>query len=377
MRTYKSLYIISLFVLIFSFGFSCEKELLDTSVKASFSFTPMEAHIGDTIIFTDGSFSRDRNFTFFWDFGDGNTSSVANPNHVYGIAGSFNITLFVANSTNSDSITKTIVVIGEDSIPGVRLSLSQKIALDDKVLVCAHRAYHKNAPENSISAIQAAIDLGIDFVEIDVRQTYDGELILMHDTSIDRTTNGSGKVSSLTIEEIRSFFLLNVNGSISTEKVPTLGEVLTLSKGNIYLDLDLKSATISDLYNEVQKYDMLSEAMVVTKNYDIVNYLLSKDKILYPMANIENGVNEGYMESYSGMYMPLVEFWYSGFNNSSVRNQIKTEGWKTFVNIYINDTGDPVSDNYFKINYVVDRGAKVIQTDYPEEIKNYISQFEI
>lgn len=252
--------------------------------------------------------------------------------------------------------------------------MSQKIALDNKVLVCAHRAYHKNAPENSISAIQAAIDAGIDFVEIDVRETSDGVLILMHDSSIDRMTNGSGNVGSLTFEKIRSFFLLNTSGSISTEKVPTLGEVLSLAKGKIYLDLDMKSTTISKLYNEVEKYGMLSQAMVVNKDFNIVSYLLSKEKKMYPMANIENGVNEGYMDSYSGMYMPLVELWYSGFGNSSVVNQIKAEGWKSFVNIYINNTGDPVSDNYAQIKYVIDRGAKVIQTDYPVEIKNYINQ---
>jgi len=374
MKTFKSLYLVSLFALIFCLGSSCENEPLDTAVKASFSFTPMEAYVGDTITFTDGSFSRDRNFSYLWDFGDGNTSSEANPIHVYDTAGSFEITLLVANSTNSNSITKTIVVIDKNPIPGVRLSVSQKISLDDKVLVCAHRAFHKNAPENSLAAIQAAIDAEIDFVEIDIRQTSDGALILMHDSSVDRTTNGSGSVGSMSLDDLKKLFLLNGNGSVSSERVPTLGEVLTLAKGKIYLDLDMKYVTISKLYNEVEKYNMLSEVVAVTKDYDIVNYLLSKEKIMYPMANIENGVNEGYMDSYLGMYMPLVEFWYSGFGNSSVVNQIKAQGWKTFVNIYINNTGDPVSDNYAKIKYVTDRGAKVIQTDYPEEVKNYINK---
>jgi len=80
MKTYKSLYLISLFILIISLGFSCEKEdAVDTTVKASFSFTPLESNIGDTISFTDGSFSRDTNFTYLWNFGDGNTSLEANP----------------------------------------------------------------------------------------------------------------------------------------------------------------------------------------------------------------------------------------------------------------------------------------------------------
>ena len=66
---------------------------------------------------------------------------------------------------------------------------------DQYVMVIAHRADWRNFPENSIEAIRSAIKLGVDMVEIDIRRTKDGHLILMNDETIDRTTNGSGKVS--------------------------------------------------------------------------------------------------------------------------------------------------------------------------------------
>ena len=61
---------------------------------------------------------------------------------------------------------------------------------DNHVMVVAHRGDWRNAPENSLQAIQYCIDMGVDMVEIDVRKTKDGHIVLMHDGSIDRTTNG-------------------------------------------------------------------------------------------------------------------------------------------------------------------------------------------
>src|SRR5690606_30766812 len=64
----------------------------------------------------------------------------------------------------------------------------------DDVMVVAHRACWKEAPENSVAAIQDCIEMGVDMVEIDVQATADGQLVLMHDDTVDRTTNGSGRV---------------------------------------------------------------------------------------------------------------------------------------------------------------------------------------
>ena len=72
----------------------------------------------------------------------------------------------------------------------------------NKVFVVAHRAAWKKAPENSRLAVEHAIEMGVDIVEIDIRRTKDGVFVLMHDESIDRTTNGKGQVSAFTYEEL-------------------------------------------------------------------------------------------------------------------------------------------------------------------------------
>ena len=71
------------------------------------------------------------------------------------------------------------------------------------MLVVAHRGDWKHSVENSLPAVQNAIDMRVDVVETDVRRTADGRLVLMHDATIDRTTNGQGKVAELTLDPIR------------------------------------------------------------------------------------------------------------------------------------------------------------------------------
>src|ERR1041384_3084618 len=71
------------------------------------------------------------------------------------------------------------------------------------VIVIAHRGANKFAPENTLAAFRKAIEMGCDYVELDVRRTRDGALILMHDRTVDRTTDGKGAVDQMNVSEIR------------------------------------------------------------------------------------------------------------------------------------------------------------------------------
>ncbi len=88
----------------------------------------------------------------------------------------------------------------------------------------AHRGGLAYKPENTLSAFQNAIDQGVDWLEFDVQMTKDGALVVIHDETVDRTTNGTGAVRDLTLEQIRS---LDAGGG---QKVPTFDEVLQLAK---------------------------------------------------------------------------------------------------------------------------------------------------
>ena len=73
----------------------------------------------------------------------------------------------------------------------------------DNIFVAAHRGFSEKYPENTMEAMEAAVELGVDQLETDIRVTKDGELVLHHDYMVDRTTNGEGHVRDLTLEQIR------------------------------------------------------------------------------------------------------------------------------------------------------------------------------
>lgn len=103
-----------------------------------------------------------------------------------------------------------------------------------RVLKIGHRGAAGHAPENTLAAIRKGIELGVDFVEIDVRCTADGILVALHDATVNRTTNGNGPIERLSLRDVKA--LDAGNG----ERVPTLEEVLSVVSGQTGLMLELK-----------------------------------------------------------------------------------------------------------------------------------------
>jgi len=117
------------------------------------------------------------------------------------------------------------------------------------VYVVAHRGVHDAIPENTLPAYQKAIDLGVDFVEIDVRTTKDGKFVSIHNDKVDAYAGGTkGRVRDMTLEEVRA---LDVGSRIGPQwkgtKIPTFEEILDLCKGKVGIYLDLKDAPIEKL----------------------------------------------------------------------------------------------------------------------------------
>lgn len=101
-----------------------------------------------------------------------------------------------------------------------------------------HRGAAGHAPENTLAAIRKGIDLGVDFVEIDLRRTADGTLVALHDGTINRTTNGRGRVDALSLAQLKAF------DAGKGERIPTLEEVFQVAAGRTGVMIELK---VSDL----------------------------------------------------------------------------------------------------------------------------------
>ncbi|MFZ4506129.1 MAG: glycerophosphodiester phosphodiesterase [Fimbriimonas sp.] len=130
-------------------------------------------------------------------------------------------------------------------------------------VVMAHRGDHTAAPENTLKAFRNAIKVGCDYVEIDLRTTSDGKLVIMHDRTVDRMTDGKGDVRKLTFAEIRKLKVMEKrHPEFGTERVPTFQEVLKLCRGKINIYLDFKDADVRQTYEELKKAKMLRSFIV-------------------------------------------------------------------------------------------------------------------
>ncbi|MDH5490661.1 MAG: glycerophosphodiester phosphodiesterase family protein [Myxococcales bacterium] len=111
-------------------------------------------------------------------------------------------------------------------------------------LIVAHRMGTPFAPENSLAALRASILLGVDIAETDIRLSADGEVVLMHDSQVDRTLLGVGAVSELSLAELRALPMqvepAQTPGDFECERVPTLDEIFALSRGRIIVELEVK-----------------------------------------------------------------------------------------------------------------------------------------
>jgi glycerophosphoryl diester phosphodiesterase len=122
-------------------------------------------------------------------------------------------------------------------------------------LVISHAACGGHAPANTLAGIRKAIELGADAIEIDVQASADFVPVLMHDLTVDRTTNGSGAVAELTLEELRR---LDAGG----EPPPTLDEVLEITRESTLLILEIKQPGIEELLAaSVQKNEAIGNTM--------------------------------------------------------------------------------------------------------------------
>ena len=150
-------------------------------------------------------------------------------------------------------------------IIAVPLHAQNKILPKSKnnIIVIAHRGDHTIAPENSTLSIQHAILDGADYVELDIRTTKDGKMVLMHDGTVDRMTNGHGKINELSFDTIRSLKLYNKSITYSdTLQVPTFEEALAICKNKINVYLDFKNANVQQAYDAIMKANMKNQLVV-------------------------------------------------------------------------------------------------------------------
>ena len=166
-----------------------------------------------------------------------------------------------------------------------------------KVTITAHRGDSSSAPENTLAAFEMAIENGADVIELDVRQTKDGEIVIMHDESLKRTCGVNKKVGNLTYEELLEYSpTAKCKGEdkerFKDEKIPTLREAIELVGDRAELNIELKPAKTDKKFAKtvveiIQEYDYYDNCVVTSLNYGSIKKIKMTDpkiKTIYVMA---------------------------------------------------------------------------------------------
>ncbi|MBC5605055.1 MULTISPECIES: glycerophosphodiester phosphodiesterase family protein [Bacteroides] len=254
------------------------------------------------------------------------------------------------------------------------------------VLVVAHRADWRFAPENSLAAIENSIRLGADVVELDIQKTKDGQLILMHDKTLDRTTTGKGKIAEWTLDSIRTLRLKNGAALKTKHRVPTLEEALLTAKGRVMVNLDKAYPIFDEIFPILEKTGTVGQIImkgskpVAEVKKDLGKYL---DRIIYmPIVHLDRPGAMQQIDDFMKELHPVAFELLFESDTCQLPKQVraKLEGkskiwyntlWDTMAGGHDDDKSLENPDEGY--GYLIDTlGATIIQTDRTAYLLEYL-----
>ena len=278
----------------------------------------------------------------------------------------------------------TLNVMAQNRIERIREKLQN--CDQTSVIVASHRGDWRNFPENSLEAIESAIQMGVDIIEIDLQRTKDGELILMHDATLNRTSTGAGAIADTTLAYIQTLKLRNGCNIRTKHKVPTLREALLLAKDRVMLNLDKADRFFQQVYELLIETGTTKQiVMKGNKSAEEVkalygNYL--KDVIYMPIVDLDNENAELQIEMFiSDMHPVAFELLFREDSNPlpiKLKDSLKGRTliwyntlWDTMAGGHDDDASLVDFDNGY--GHLIDKlGARIIQTDRPQFLLDYL-----
>lgn len=238
------------------------------------------------------------------------------------------------------------------------------------VAVIAHRGYDDRAPENTMSSFRKAYEAGANMIEMDVHLSKDGEVVVMHDITLDRTTNGKGFVKDKTLNELKQLDAgLKFNKLFTGEKIPTLDEVLAFAKDKISVNIEIKSEAVTD--NTPKPGEGIEEKIVnLVKKYNMEEYVLVsafKGKSLKRIKQYNPKISTGLLMLTDNIFMPRTK--YAGAIKADAIHEFSKFVSKNDVN---KSFGYGLKENVWTVNdpntmrKLIDKGVSGLITDRPE-----------
>jgi glycerophosphoryl diester phosphodiesterase len=234
-----------------------------------------------------------------------------------------------------------------------------RIELNHPVAVTAHRGSSKDAPENSLSAIRRAIADEADFAEIDVQETADGVVVLLHDTDLMRIAGVNKKIWQLPYSEIKpldagSWFSPDFKG----EHIPTLAEALELARDEIKLNIELKfngrdKQLVESVVQIIRDHNYDSQCVITSLNYDG----------LKQVEKLNPGLKTGFIIAKSIGNMFRVDLDFLSLASGMVNADVVAAARKRKMEVHVWTVNRPDRMSYF-----ISLGVDNIITDYPAKL---------
>ncbi len=241
-------------------------------------------------------------------------------------------------------------------------------AAPEKVVVIAHRGEHLHHPENTMPAFQAAIDAGADYFELDVRTTSDGKFVIMHDGTLDRTTNGTGDVFKHTFDEIRALDAgAKFAPAFAGTKVPTLDEALELAHGKINVYVDTKNADPQKLVDTIVSHDMQDHVVIYGNPFFLYEVLKVR-----PTLRV---MPEAYSPDICKFLDRAMHLQVIAFDANDFKDGVIDVAKQAHAQIFVDRLGD--ADNAEAWQKAIDQGANGIQTNLPAELATYLREHKL
>ena len=298
---------------------------------------------------------------------------------------SLGITAVCLISILAFSCNSQIEIAKQDKIDQLLKQLNNANGTD--VLVIAHRGDWRNFPENSLEGFSSAIDMGVDIIEMDVAKTKDNHLVIMHDKTLDRTTNGKGLVSDWTLESLKKLYLKDGLGIETKFKIPTLEEALFVCKGKALVNLDKSYDFFNQAYDVAKKTGVTKQ--IVMKGFDktvdqvMADFGTKLDAITFmPIINLDNQPNAmKIIDDYqTKLKVKAFELVFSKDSSKVLSRfpQIKEKGSRIWVNSLWPSMNAGHEDNEAVKNkdsiygWYLKKGVNMIQTDRPQLLIDYL-----
>ncbi|MGN7400161.1 glycerophosphodiester phosphodiesterase [Cytobacillus praedii] len=233
----------------------------------------------------------------------------------------------------------------------------------------AHRGAAGYAPENTIAGFDLAVEMKADYIEIDVQRSKDGEIVVIHDTTVDRTTDGTGKVGDLTFEQLRSLDAGSWKGEqFAGEPIPTFEEILDRYHGKVGILIELKAP---ELYPGIEKQvaealkernlDKPQNEKIIIQSFNFesmksMDQLLPKVPIGVLTSNLKDTTAEALQEfsTYADWFNPSY-----GIVTEELVNQVHSLGMQI---------GSWTVRSQEAADFLFDMKVDAIITDYPDYV---------